>query len=400
MSEKKLGPADLNAFMDSKGIVGEIIKIPVPTRTVETAAQAVGVAPEQIVKSILFLIEGKPVLVITCGTAHVDRRRVGKRFGVGRKRVKLASSEEVVAETGYEVGAMPPFGQREPLITLVDPRILRSQTVYAGGGSEDTLLKLDPRAILSASGAEVLEVTADRSTENGFGSIRFLFSGLLVLLIVAVYFLITSGPEGIRRTSNVLTWIRSQGKNPEWAVRAGDKCGDAPFIMPTDGFIGFLWDDSFRPGHRHTGIDIFGGGSLNETPVYAAYSGYLTREEDWKSTVIIRIPSDPLDPTRQIWTYYTHMADQQGNPYISPDFPPGSREIYVEAGTFLGYQGNYSGNSSNPTGIHLHFSIVMDDGRGGYKNELEIVNTIDPSPYLGLPLNASLAGGEIPICRH
>ena len=47
--------------------------------------------------------------------------------------------------------------------------------------------------------------------------------------------------------------------------------------MPTDGFIGYLWDDSFRPGHRHQGIDIFGGGQPGDTPVYAAADGYLTR---------------------------------------------------------------------------------------------------------------------------
>jgi len=46
--------------------------------------------------------------------------------------------------------------------------------------------------------------------------------------------------------------------------------------------------------------------------------------------------------------------------------------------------GNYSGEAGNPTGIHLHFSIVQDDGTGHYKNELKIENTLDPSPYLGL----------------
>ena len=67
-----------------------------------------------------------------------------------------------------------------------------------------------------------------------------------------------------------------------------------------------------NPGHRHQGIDIFAGTDVGITPVYAAYDGYLTRQSDWKSTVIIRIPSDPLEPGRQIWTYYTHMADAEG----------------------------------------------------------------------------------------
>ena len=115
--------------------------------------------------------------------------------------------------------------------------------------------------------------------------------------------------------------------------------------------------------------------------------------------MIIRIPKDPLNPERQIWTYYTHMADAKGISFIASDFPPGTHEVYVEAGRLLGYQGDFSGNPGNPTGVHLHFSIVQDDGQGSFKNELEIRNTYDPSDYLGLPLNANLNEDTIPTCR-
>jgi murein DD-endopeptidase MepM/ murein hydrolase activator NlpD len=160
-----------------------------------------------------------------------------------------------------------------------------------------------------------------------------------------------------------------------------------------------VWGDSFRLGHRHQGIDIFGGTDVNLTPVIAAYPGYLTRNPDWKSTVIIRVPDDPLQPGRQIWTYYTHMANPEGESFISTEFPPGTSEVYVEAGTLLGYQGNFSGTPGNPVGVHLHFSIVLDDGQGGFRNELDIQNTLDPSPYLGLPLNAEDIGDEVPVCE-
>jgi hypothetical protein len=136
------------------------------------------------------------------------------------------------------------------------------------------------------------------------------------------------------------------------------------------------------------------------TPVIAAYPGYLTRLPDWKSSVIVRVPEDPLKPGRQIWLYYTHMADPAGNSFISPDFPPGMYENYVEAGTQLGYQGDYSGDPNNPVGVHLHFSIVLDDGQGNFRNELEIRNTLDPSPYLGLPLNARQSDGQLVVCRR
>ena len=180
--------------------------------------------------------------------------------------------------------------------------------------------------------------------------------------------------------------------------RQGERCGDAPFQVPTSGLIGFLWDDSFRPGHRHSGLDIFGGSQAGITPVHAAYDGYLTRLADWKSTVIIRIPSDPLQPGRQIWTYYTHMASPAGESFVDAAFPPGTSEVFVPAGTLLGYQGNYSGTPGNPTGVHLHFSIVLDDGNGSFRNELEIANTLDPSPYLGIALNARQNPADLPVC--
>jgi len=226
-----------------------------------------------------------------------------------------------------------------------------------------------------------------------------------LLVIATASLTILAGYLIIRRTFRpiryvrVIEWIRNANSHPEWAVSALDSCDNAPFIFPTDGYIGFLWGDSFRPGHSHQGVDIFSGTKTGVTPVVAAYNGYLTRMPDWKASIIIRIPNDPLNPERQIWSYYTHMADELGNSYIVDQFPPGTSESFVKAGTLLGYQGNYSGSPGNPTGIHLHFSIVKDDGSGRFLNELEIKNTIDPSPYFNLDLNAKTNRDVIPVCQ-
>lgn len=248
---------------------------------------------------------------------------------------------------------------------------------------------------------------AGMSGSSRVGRARSTFTPLRLLLLLVVilvaalvggYLYLRGGGDNDGRNARVWDWLRNPGTHPEWAVLAGERCGSAPFVMPTDGFIGFLWDDSFRVGHRHTGIDIFGGGESGVTPVVAAHDGYLTRLPEWKSTVIIRIPQDPLQPDRQIWTYYTHLAAPDGTPFISGEFPPGTYEKAIAAGTFLGYQGNYSGTPGSPTGVHLHFSIVLDDGSGQFLNELEIENTLDPSPYLGLQLNANQAGEGAPVC--
>ncbi len=222
---------------------------------------------------------------------------------------------------------------------------------------------------------------------------------ILVAIAVAGIYLYYSRGKSSARTAQVYDWFHDTTSRSDLMMTAGTSCGDAPFIFPTDGLVGFIWDDSFRPGHRHSGIDIFAGTEAGITPVIAAYSGYLTRQSDWKSSVIIRVPQDPLQLGRQIWLYYTHMADAQGSSFISSEFPVGTREIFVETGTVLGYQGNYSGDPNSPVGVHLHISVVKDDGFGNFKNELEIKNTYDPSPYFGLHLNANVNRDTIPVCE-
>jgi hypothetical protein len=223
----------------------------------------------------------------------------------------------------------------------------------------------------------------------------------VILVTIAGYYLVQFFWRGSSsRSRQVISWIRDPQSHPEWGMTPLTRCfPSTPFLFPTEGMIGYLWDDSFRPGHRHQGIDIFTSGKIGVTPVYAAYGGFLTREMDWKSSLIIRIPDDPLHPGRQIWTYYTHMADQDGHSFILEEFPPGTTEVYVEEGTLLGYQGNYSGTPGHPVGIHLHFSIVNDDGNGHYQNELKIENTLDPSDYFDLDLNGKTNQDHIPACQ-
>jgi peptidoglycan LD-endopeptidase LytH len=184
--------------------------------------------------------------------------------------------------------------------------------------------------------------------------------------------------------SRLWVYLQDPAAHPDWQLKAGTRCGQAPFLIPTDGYLGFGYGDAWKLGQRHQGFDIFSPLTVGQTPIVAAYAGYLTRRSDWKSTVIIRVPQDPLQPSRQIWIYTTHMATPDGTSFISTEFPPGTTEKYVEAGTLLGYQGNYSGDPGNPTGVHLHFSILRDDGTGHFLNELRFENTLDPSPYLGL----------------
>jgi len=151
-----LTPKDLELYLTEHQVDAELVHLNVPTPTVETAAAAVSVSPDQIVKSLLFLIDGQPALVIASGLGRVDRRLLGSHFGVSRKKTSFADAETVLALTGYPVGAVPPLGHREKLQVLVDPSVLAYETVYGGGGSETSLLRLKSQDILNYNQAEVV----------------------------------------------------------------------------------------------------------------------------------------------------------------------------------------------------------------------------------------------------
>ena len=153
-----LTPEDLENYLRTRGVEGEVLRLSVPTPTVAAAAEAVGAAPEHILKTVVFVAQGKPVLVIASGTARIDTRALARHLGVSRKHLRIARPEEVLAATGYPVGAVPPLGHRQPLPTFVDERVLAHEVVYAGGGAENALLRIATRTLLEAIQPQVVAV--------------------------------------------------------------------------------------------------------------------------------------------------------------------------------------------------------------------------------------------------
>ncbi len=163
--ERALTSDDLDRFLRQRGIEGEILRLTAATPTVEEAARAVKASPGQIVKSILFLIDGAPALVIACGRNLISRRRLADHFHLSPKRIRLADPEATLAASGYAVGALPPFGHRQPLPTLIDRRVLRRGEVFAGGGSLHALLRIQAQEIARASQATALDLVEDPRPE-------------------------------------------------------------------------------------------------------------------------------------------------------------------------------------------------------------------------------------------
>lgn len=156
-----MNSSDLAHFISTHGIHAEIVHLTVETPTVAAAADAVSVKPEQIVKSVLFMADGSPVLVVTNGLTRVQRKRLADVLGMSRRRVKIATVEQVLAITGYAVGAVPPFGHPAQIPTLLDVGVLAESTIYGGGGENNALMRLSVEELQRVIDGDVVDI-ADR----------------------------------------------------------------------------------------------------------------------------------------------------------------------------------------------------------------------------------------------
>ena len=154
-----MNSSDLKDFIDQNRIPAKIILLNEHTLTVEDAARALDVETGQIIKSLVFRMQGDPFLVITNGLARVDRKKLAAYIGVGRKQVKFAAPDQVQEMTGFIVGSMPPFGHKQRLRTLMDPAVTRQATVYGGGGDINAMMKIDVDALCKATQPEITELS-------------------------------------------------------------------------------------------------------------------------------------------------------------------------------------------------------------------------------------------------
>ncbi|MCX6043627.1 MAG: hypothetical protein NT075_00830, partial [Chloroflexi bacterium] len=125
-------PADLQAYIDAHQITAHLIQGIGDTPTVPAAAAALGVDAEQIIKTLLFLVEkpgeaatsATPVIVISNGERRVDKKLLADHFQVGNKRIKFAPADVVLDLLGYPAGGVPPFGHRTPLPVILDATVI------------------------------------------------------------------------------------------------------------------------------------------------------------------------------------------------------------------------------------------------------------------------------------
>jgi Cys-tRNA(Pro) deacylase len=126
-----------------------------PTRTVAEAAEAVGCDPAQIAKTLVFVADGDPVLVVASGAHRVDTEALCDIFDVAE--VRQASPDEVRSATGYPVGGVSPLGC-DGLSVAFDEDLLQYDVIYVAGGDGNTLFAVDPRTLAECVKAVVARV--------------------------------------------------------------------------------------------------------------------------------------------------------------------------------------------------------------------------------------------------
>ncbi|MGH2614017.1 MAG: aminoacyl-tRNA deacylase [Thermomicrobiales bacterium] len=154
-----MAPPHLLAFIRQHAIDAEFIAPGVPMPTVSSAAAAIGVPEEQILKTLLFASDGAFVVAIANGTRRVDRKRLAEASGLARPR---AASPDVVHDiTGYPAGGVAPIGLPDGLSVVVDTDVAALPSAYGGGGREDLLLRISPADIIRLNKALVRQIVAD-----------------------------------------------------------------------------------------------------------------------------------------------------------------------------------------------------------------------------------------------
>ena len=152
----QFGVEEVRQFLTVHGLETRIHTFAESTENAYLAAQALGVELGQIVKSVMFLADGEPVLVLMSGDMNVDTKKLKKLLGV--RKVRMADAETVLKITGYVVGAVPPVAHRQAIDTHLDESLNRFSKIYPAGGTTSNMFTTTFEELRSLSKAKVISV--------------------------------------------------------------------------------------------------------------------------------------------------------------------------------------------------------------------------------------------------
>lgn len=126
-------------FFRPLGREQDILEFPVSSATVELAAQAVGVIPARIAKTLSFLVDDGCVLIVAAGDAKIDNAKYKATF---HTKAKMLTPEQVAELTGHAIGGVCPFGNPDGVKTYLDVSLQRFDTVFPAAGSSNSAIEL------------------------------------------------------------------------------------------------------------------------------------------------------------------------------------------------------------------------------------------------------------------
>lgn len=138
------------AYLAEKGYADHVIELEDSSATVQLAAQALGVEPGMIAKTMSFLIGEEAILILTEGTAKVDNRKYKDTFHV---KAKMIPFEEVEDWIGHAPGGVCPFGIKEGIKVYLDESLKQFDTVYPAAGNDHSAVKLTIAELEEVAGA-------------------------------------------------------------------------------------------------------------------------------------------------------------------------------------------------------------------------------------------------------
>lgn len=146
-----MGIAEVRAFFAQRGMEDQVLEFPVSSATVNLAAEALGVAPARIAKSLSFKAEEGCILVVAAGDARVDNPAFRSQF---QTKARMLSPEEVLGKTGHAVGGVCPFALQRGVKVYLDVSLKRFDRVYPACGSANSAIALTPQELYRISEAE------------------------------------------------------------------------------------------------------------------------------------------------------------------------------------------------------------------------------------------------------
>lgn len=147
----------VSAVLRQAGVDARVEEFPEGTPTAGAAARAVGCSRAQIVKSLLFVCDGRPILALVPGNRRADERRVAA--AAGAKSARVARPEEVLATTGFEPGGVAPFPAPAVSQVLLSRELLGHERVWIGAGSERHMAGLSPLDLARLTNARAADLT-------------------------------------------------------------------------------------------------------------------------------------------------------------------------------------------------------------------------------------------------